>query len=307
MDNEAKRDDITVDGDSTSPSDVPPRHLDVLPDIDNVEELIGDGRVYDEETAGALAALMFAKEHPDESVSKVAPAELPSEEIADVKAVKKGNSVAVVILLAVVLVEMLWGYLKTYPWEFAFPKRGDIIFETTPLPPEYSNNETHAEPVIKENITNVITDSIIFHNRNDSSTEGQLDSSFGITSEIPISNVKDDVFTSVDVFDSNAKEHENVRTDVNNFTIIAVYDISTFNTNYSEISSVPVQKEIVVNQVAGQIEIDEYGYFDSNLPQLGDSATMRLVCLCELFALGRIKKRESELLDECEDEDLYAV
>ena len=307
MDNEAKRDDITVDGDSTSPSDVLPRHLDVLPDIDNVEELIGDGRVYDEETAGALAALMFAKEHPDESVSKVAPTELPPEEIADVKAVKKGNSVAVVIILAVVLLEMLWGFLKTYPWESAFPKRGDIIFETTPLPPEYSNIETHARPVIKENITNINTDSIIFHNYKDSSTEGQLDSSFGISSDIPLSNVKGDVFTSVDVFDSNVKEHESVRTEVNSFTVVAVYDIVTFNTNYSEISSAPIQQETTVNRVAGQIEIDEYGYFDSNLPQLGDPATMRLVCLFELFALGRIKKRESELLDECEDEDLCAV
>ena len=41
-------------------------HLDELPDVENVEELIGDGHVYDEETAGALVALMFAKTHKDD-------------------------------------------------------------------------------------------------------------------------------------------------------------------------------------------------------------------------------------------------
>ena len=31
-------------------------HLDELPDVENVEELIGEGHVYDEETAGAIFA-----------------------------------------------------------------------------------------------------------------------------------------------------------------------------------------------------------------------------------------------------------
>ena len=41
-------------------------HLDELPDVEHVEELIGEGHVYDEETAGALVALMFAKTHRDD-------------------------------------------------------------------------------------------------------------------------------------------------------------------------------------------------------------------------------------------------
>ena len=41
-------------------------HLEELPDVENVEELIGYGHVYDESTAGALVALMFAKEHQSE-------------------------------------------------------------------------------------------------------------------------------------------------------------------------------------------------------------------------------------------------
>ena len=46
--------------------EITPEHLDELPDIENVEDYVGDGHVYDEETAGALVALMFAKEHREE-------------------------------------------------------------------------------------------------------------------------------------------------------------------------------------------------------------------------------------------------
>ena len=45
--------------------EIVPEHLDVLPDIDHVEEYVGGDHVYDEETAGALVALMFAKTHQE--------------------------------------------------------------------------------------------------------------------------------------------------------------------------------------------------------------------------------------------------
>ena len=53
-------------------------HLDELPDVENVEELIGEGHVYDEETAGALVALMFAKAHQEDDTIE-APEHEPQE------------------------------------------------------------------------------------------------------------------------------------------------------------------------------------------------------------------------------------
>lgn len=46
--------------------EIVPEHLDELPDIENVEDYVGEDHVYDEETAGALVALMFAKRQREE-------------------------------------------------------------------------------------------------------------------------------------------------------------------------------------------------------------------------------------------------
>ena len=60
--------------------EIVPEHLDELPDIDNVEDYVGEDRVYDEETAGALVALMFAKEHREElEAEKTPPTEISGE------------------------------------------------------------------------------------------------------------------------------------------------------------------------------------------------------------------------------------
>ena len=71
--------DASASATSGTAPGIVPEHLDELPDIENVEDYVGDGHVYDEETAGALVALMFAKEHRDEELD----GELPQDDFAE--------------------------------------------------------------------------------------------------------------------------------------------------------------------------------------------------------------------------------
>ena len=97
--NDGAYDDVTA-----SCAEIVPEHPDELPDIDKVEDFVGGDRVYDEETAGALAALMFAKAHPEEeSASKVAIEE--EQEAPKVRV----TPAAVLIVISVVLMELLSG------------------------------------------------------------------------------------------------------------------------------------------------------------------------------------------------------
>ena len=91
--------------------DIVPEHLDELPDMDNVEELVGEGHVYDEETAGALVALMFAKQHQDDQPIIAQPSEEqeipPAEQIAPEPVAppkkKKGGKAGIIIAVFAII------------------------------------------------------------------------------------------------------------------------------------------------------------------------------------------------------------
>ena len=129
-------------------AEIVPEHLDRLPDLDHVEEYVGGEHVYDEETAGALVALMFAKTHQEpeqyvppkreETVTETAPseqsssgsapqyAEIPRKEKKKKKKKKKGCGCGCVVWLLIIGVIVVGGawLLPEINWDYFF---GDLI------------------------------------------------------------------------------------------------------------------------------------------------------------------------------------
>ena len=105
--------------------EIVPEHLDELPDIENVEDYVGGDHVYDEETAGALVALMFAKEHREEldlenipreseidtRVSESDPDSLQGASLQSPKTKKKKRGKAVWLCIPIILLLILGVYL----------------------------------------------------------------------------------------------------------------------------------------------------------------------------------------------------
>ena len=120
-----------------------PEHLDELPDIENVEDYVGEGHVYDEETAGALVALMFAKTHaepeqytppkptadPSVSSTESAPPPPVREQIIERAPKKKkgGFGRLVTLLLTVVIVAGAAWLLPEVNWDYFFGGADDAV------------------------------------------------------------------------------------------------------------------------------------------------------------------------------------
>ena len=331
MDNRNNENEMDmIDGETTMPRmDVgfEPEHLDELPDMENVEDFVGGDRVYDEETAGALAALMFAKNHPEESASKVA-----GDVSCEVAEPAKGrmSPLVVIVIASVILLELACGFLRHFPlvdqYKSIYYPRSNSENGSFALVPEVLPVPEGGSSIISSVVKDKITGDVEMNNGlGIVSPDGSVVSGVIVTSPSTGAGVASGgseggsaVVTSPSsgaAIDYSEKvQFENIdtvgSTDSGNSisaelkgTTESIYTIEFSQVETTVVTATNTSTAMVLVTPVEMFISPRYNY-SGNLPEFGDAATIRLVCLCELFALGRLRKRDSDAGDEtegCED------
>ena len=329
IDNVLDSADETTDETGTGTSPIP-EHLDELPDIENVEEYVGEDHVYDEETAGALAALMFSKMHPEESASKVAADAL--EEASDTPK-QRMSPLVVLIVISTLLLEFTSAYLSYLPMipnafladnSVSGENSFELIYEYYPMYPGDSGTDriafdikTDDDQAFKWNESALGVTSkneTVFSNAGSGSeTITGVVTEFGNVS----SSIKDYVGKDSAGKDSVGKDptgkdsENNASSDISKDTVHAEYGNSIKYVIVSEAVTTPVKTESVATPIqmglaTTTVVLQAVAHENVNsVPNrnidLGNTTTIRLACLYELLVLGRLKKRDAE--DEETDEE----
>ena len=312
IDNVLDSADETTEETGTDTSPIP-EHLDELPDIENVEEYVGEDHVYDEETAGALAALMFSKMHPEESASKVAAD--TSEEASDTPK-QRMSPLVVLIVISTLLLELTsayLGYLPMMPNAFladnsvSGENSFELIYEYYPMYQGDSGTDriafdikTDEDQAFKwnESALGVTSknDSIFSNAGSGSETITGVVTEFGNAS----SSIKDSVGKDSAGKDSENKESSDALED-------SVYVDHEYHIQYVpvvEAVTTPVKTESVATPIQmGSVTTtfvfqavahENVNSVPNGNIDLGNTTTIRLACLYELLVLGRLKKRDTE-------------